>query len=184
MSEGQSRAYPKYSYWFWHGSGGRPGYRCVVNRSLLVCAGIGLALAVLVWRPIAEAASVVLFPLAGVFIGVAFGWGSHALALLQTEELSLLAAKNKGGLPDYVYTQHTAILTVFAALVAWGLGGLGLADLYLLHLWNGWTYVLAETLLYGLACLAIHECWHVVLGVQIMVLLRERISRLTRGGSQ
>jgi len=175
MCAARSRIFISYWDWFLRGSGADPGYRRVVNRYLVVCILIGSGLAVAVDYTIAKAASIALLPLAGIFIGVAFAWGSNALSLLQTEELSKIAEKHPGGFPEYVYTHQTAIMVVFVALVGWGLAGLGVIDSYLTVKGNPVAYWVCEVALYALACVALHECWQVVLGVQLMVLVRQRL---------
>ncbi len=174
------------SYWRWFflGSGGRAGFRRLVNLWLVMHVAVGAGLAWLVDVDLQTAGSAVLLPLAGIFIGLAFAWGGNAQALLQTAEMEEMAEHHEGGLAEYVFTYQTAILVILVTLVLWGLAGLKVFD----GVWptpqNSKAYLVVKGALFAMCSLTLRECWHVVLGAQWMLLARQEIkkARKSKGG--
>ena len=172
--------------WFFRGQGkGHAGLVSkLVNYWLFVHGAVGLALALLVPVSLKDAANSFLLPLAGVFIGLSFAWGGNAQALLQTSEIEDLADHHEEGFESYVYTFQTAILVILTTLTLWGLAGLGIFDLRWPTQKSRVIYSALASVLYSLASLTLRECWHVVLGSQLLLLSRRRIRRSQnpRGG--
>jgi len=170
------------SYWVWliRGTGGRPGIRRFLDWWLIVHAIVAVGLSVVVPVPLQEAAAVFLLPLAGILIGLSFAWAGNAQTLLQTQEIEYFAEHHPGGFAEYVYVYQTAVLLILTTLVLWGLAGAQVFD-------KTWptpalpkAYMLVEVVLFGLASVAIRECWHVVLGAQCMLLVRRNIRKKQR----
>ena len=166
-----------YNFWVWfgRGSGGGAGFLRIVNSYLFVHLIIGSLLGLLIHKALDEAASTILLPLAGVFVGLAFAWAGNAQALLQTEEIDLLARQRNGGLQEYAFTYQEAILVLLVTLTGWGIAGLGFFDAKWLKHDHPTVYLMMRILLYTLSSLSVRECWHVVLGAQAMLLVRSDI---------
>lgn len=159
--------------WFRYGTGGKPGYvRLFFDKWWLLHLVLGATIAFLISKNLPDAAATILVPLAGVFIGLAFAWAGNAQALLQTDEMVLVARHKRGGLRDYVFTFQAAVFALLVTLTAWGLAGLGVFDTLLLGKHHPDAYRLVSVILFALSSFSIRECWHVVLGAQIMILLR------------
>ena len=164
-------------FWEWlaRGNGGKRGYRRVVNRWLMLHLGVGLALGVLAHDPMKEISRAVLLPLAGVLVGLAFAWAGNAQALLQTEQIHEFSSHRPGGYVEYVYTYQLAILVLLVTLSFWGITAIGVWD----DRWPtardfGW-YLGVKCVAFTCLSVAVRECWHVVLGAQLMLIARKRI---------
>ena len=174
-----SDTHPSISFWRWFfcGSGGRAGFRRLINAWLLFHLSISAGVAFIIPVDLGTAANAVLLPLAGVLVGLSFAWGGNAQALLQAAEIEKLAEKHEGGLADYAFTFQAAILCVLLTLVLWGIAGLQIFD----KVWptpnRPHTYLAAKTALFALSSMTVRECWHVVLGAQWMLLTRYFIKR-------
>ena len=166
------------SYWSWFLRGKHPGWRRLVDWWLVLHAGIGVAAVWLVPVRLEVAAQAVLLPLAGVFVGMSFAWVGSALAIAQSPEIDKLSEKNPAGFEVYVYTFQTAILALLVCLVLWGIAGLGVFDTTSSWDSSGRSYYVAAWVLYGTASLAIRECWHVVLGAQLLLLYQRAVRRI------
>lgn len=168
---------PVLNYWKWFvcGSGGRPGYRRLINVWLVVHAAVGIILAGLVPIDLTECARTVLLPLAGVFVGLSFAWAGNALALMQTTEIDAMTRYHEGGYSEYVWTFQTAILALLVTLTLWGIAGLRVFD----ETWptphSPSFYVTIKCTLFLLSSISLRECWHVVLGSQWLLLTRRTI---------
>lgn len=167
------------SFWRWlaKGSGGKPGYRRLINRWLIFHLGGGVILAWLVHVDLQTAANTVLLPLVGILIGLCFAWAGNAQALLQADEIVEMTQHHDGGFAEYVFTYQSAILAILVALVAWALAGFGIFD----TTWPTaerrlWHFAL-EVFLFALSSLTLRECWHVVLGAQWMLLAQHKINQ-------
>jgi len=136
---------------------------------------VGGALAIIVPLPLKEAATSLLLPVAGIFIGLSFAWGGNAQALLQSSEVEALSGFKAGGYEDYVYAFQAAILVILVTLGLWGLAGLGVFDFVWPADSGGWPYTVVASVLYFFVSLTLRECWHVVLGAQSLLLIRFRI---------
>lgn len=165
------------SFWRWlaRGSGGRPGFRRVLNRWLFLHVMVGLSLASLVKVDLSLAANSVLLPLAGILIGLCFAWAGNAQVLLQADEIEEMAQFHEGGFEEYVFTYQLAIFVILVTLVAWALAGFGTFD----RLWNATQhprmYFALKSILFALSSLTLRECWHIVLGAQWLLLARRKM---------
>lgn len=166
-----------YWHWFFRGSGGRPGYRRLLNKWLSLHFAIGLALWWFVPVPLKQAATAVLIPLSGVFVGVAFAWAVTAHSLIQSREIQRLAEHKEGGLSDYVFTYQAAVFVAFVTVILWGLAGLEAFDLRWPTPNRPYVYLLVKTSLFALASLTFRECWHVVLGTHVLLLIQQEAKR-------
>jgi len=173
-------------FWVWllKGSGGRPGYRRLIDFWLLLHALIGIVVATFVPVGLETAAKAVLLPLAGILVGLSFAWAGNAQALLQTSEIELLSKHHEGGLTEYVFAYQTAILAILVTLVLWGLAGLGCFD-------RAWptasrlvAYLAVRWILFSFSSLALRECWHVVMSASWMLIVRREIKhRMSNSGT-
>lgn len=156
----------KIDYWRWFikGSGGRPGYRRLLDKWMLIHISVGLILSAVVPVHLKQAATTVLIPICGVFVGVAFAWAVTSHSLIQSREIQTLAEYKEGGLPDYVFTYQTAVFVAFVTVVLWGLAGLETFDLRWPTPNSPSWYFIVKAGLFALASLTFRECWHVVLG--------------------
>jgi hypothetical protein len=170
---------PSISFWRWffRGTGGKAGFRRLINRWLLFHLALGAGLARIITIDLGTAANAVLLPLAGVLVGLSFAWGGNAQALLQASEIEKLAEKHEGGLSDYAFTFQAAILCVLLTLVLWGIAGLQIFDKAWPTAARPYTYFAVKTMLFTLSSLTVRECWHVVLGAQAMLLSRYFVKR-------
>ena len=139
--------------------------------------GAALLLASVLPIPLQSTANTLLFPLAGVLVGLSFSWGGNAVALLQTSEVEVLAENSEGGLQEYVYTFQSAVLCFLVTIVLWGLAGLGIFDLVWPVRNNCHLYYLVSVVLFFFSSLAVREGWHVVLGSQQLLLVRNKLRR-------
>ena len=152
--------------WFLKGSGGKPGYRRILNKWILIHLILGFVISLLVKTKLQTCASTVLLPLAGILIGLSFAWIGNAQDLLQSDEIIKLSKYREGGFVEYVFAYQTAILTILTTIVIWGLAGLNIFD----EVWpttkSKWLYFIFKNVLFALSSLSLRECWHVVMGVQ------------------
>ncbi len=162
---------PSYWKWLFIGLNDKPGIYIFLNRWLLLHAIVGVVLAFWVDIPLHESARALVFPLAGIFIGLSFAWAGNAQALLQTKEIEELFPFIIDGIETYIYTFQTAILFILIALVSWGLAGLKVFD----FCGNVILILIIEFFLFFLSSLAIRECWHVILGSQMLILIRSKV---------
>jgi hypothetical protein len=166
-------------FWEWFLFGNAAGWKRFRDRWAFLHLVVGLVLAVSVPLPLNEAAKAVLLPLAGVLVGMSFAWVGNALAIAQSTEIDRLADHHPEGYESYVHPYQAAILIILASLVGWGLAGLGVFDEPCpLGCSTDLQYYLCATLLYGLASMAMRECWHVVMGAQLLLLFQRGVRRL------
>lgn len=166
------------SFWWWlvKGSGGHSGlWRLFLNRWVILHLVIGVGLAFLVPVCLRQAASIVLIPLIGILIGLSFAWAGNAQALMQSSEIKELTKHHKGGFTEYVFIYQTAILVILVTLVVWALAGLSVFD----DVWPTqgrriW-YFVVEAVIYALSSMTLRECWQVVLGTQVMLIVQTKI---------
>jgi hypothetical protein len=152
--------------WFFFGLQSSSGLAKLLNRWIFLHALAGISLAYLVQKPLTDVATTFLLPLAGILVGLSFAWAGNAQAMLQTEELEKLSKQLPDGIETYLYTFQEAILIILVTMTLWGLAALGLFCAF---------ETLAKVILFFLASLALRECWHVVLGSQVMILARYTI---------
>lgn len=168
----------KWRFWRWLFVGldsKKPGFFNFIDRWLIVHITVALLLAFFVSVGVKEASATVLLPLASIFIGLSFAWAGNAQALLQESEIEKLTESHPDGIESYLYTFQLAILVILITLVAWGMAGLGLFEAAFLKI--SCLQYLVKFLLYLLASITLRECWHVVLGSQIMILSRYKIRK-------
>lgn len=165
------------SYWQWlaKGSGGRAGYRRILDRWLLLHIPVGIVLSLLIRLDLQACSNTVLLPLAGILIGLTFAWAGNAHALLQTEEMGKLSDYHEGGFVEYVFIYQTAILTILVTLVFWGFAGLGIYDQTWPTRYNPKLYFTVKTFLFVLSSLTLRECWQAVSGAHWMLRIRKEI---------
>ena len=173
---------PMFNYWNWFfaGSGGRPGYRRLLGWWLLVHLAVGALVAFVVRVDLPTAANSVLFPLASIFVGLAFAWAGNAMALMQSSEIEKLTEQHEGGYAEYVYTYQTAILVILVTMVLWGLAGMRVFAVPKDLAAAPYVAYGVKAALFGLSSMALRECWHVVLGSQWMLLAQHAIRKHSR----
>ncbi len=164
-----------YWHWFLRGSGGKAGFRRILNKWILLHLSIGLVLSLLVNLDLQTAANAVLLPLAGIFVGLSFAWAGNAQALMQTSEIGEMANFHEGGFEEYVFVYQTTILTILVTLVFWGIAGLAVFDTQWPTQVHNKCYFGVKILLFTLSSLTLRECWHVVMGAQWMLLVQRKI---------
>lgn len=159
--------------WLFWGLKDKPGYHQLVNRWLAIHVLVGIVVASVVDMSLDKAAQTILLPLAGIFVGLSFAWIGNAQALLQENEIVALAKHHPDGVQTYVYTFQLAILIILITLILWGLAGLEVFDscIFLDKL----PKFIAEIALYFFSSLTLRECWHVVMGSQLLILSRIKI---------
>lgn len=165
----------KWEFWKWllRGLKDKPGYLQLIDRWLIVHILVGIVVALVVDISLDKAAQTILLPLAGVFVGLSFAWVGNAQAILQENEIIALAKHHPDGVQTYVYTFQLAILIILITLILWGLAGLGI--------FNSCVFlgkspkIIAEIILYFFSSLTLRECWHVVMGSQLLILSRIKI---------
>lgn len=167
------------NYWRWllKGSGGRPGYKRLLDKWIFIYIALGSLLAFVVPVCLEQAANAVLIPLSGIFVGLAFAWAVNSQALIQSSEIQELAEHKEGGLTDYVFTYQTAILVILITLVLWGLSGLKVFDICWPTPSNAYCYFLTKVILFALSSMTLRECWHVVMGTHWMLLIQPEIKK-------
>jgi len=166
-----------YWRWFAKGSGTKPGYRRLFNLWCFLHIVIGVLVAYLVQLTMVEAASAVLFPLAGIFVGFSFAWAVSAQALMQSKEIDMFTEHFPGGLTEYIYIYQTAVLAILATLIFWGFAGLGIFDDFWPTKDCTIAYFIVKAVLFALCSLSIRECWQVINGTHQLVLIRRIITK-------
>lgn len=163
----------KWRYWTWlfRGLQGKPGIFKLWDRWFVLHILIAILMAFWISVPIDRAAQTLMLPLAGIFVGLSFAWAGNAQALLQSDEIERLAKQHDDGIENYIYTFQTAILTILLALVGWGLAGLRAFSVHCPVPLE----TIMEGVLYLISSIAFRECWSVVLGSQILILMRYNI---------
>ena len=167
------------NFWVWlfKGSGGKSGLRRFADVWMFVHISVGFAMACLVDKPLADCASSVLLPLAGIIVALSFAWVGNAQALLLTNEMEDVAEKHKGGFVEYVHVYQLAILLILVCLVSWCIAGLSVFDLTWPTPTNFCAYFCVKAALFMVSSISLRECWHVVLGAQTMLVIQREIKR-------
>lgn len=163
----------KFNYWNWffQGINSDPGYKRIINKWILFHLLIGIVLSFIVELPLKEIANKVLIPLSGLFIGLSFGWIGNSILLLQNKKVNSILKKREGGFIEYPYAFQTAVLMVFISIICWGIVGMEVVDtiIYIETI----SYFYFKIILFTMSSMTIRECWHVVLGVQFMLILND-----------
>ena len=126
---------------------------------------------------ISDIAGSLMLPFAGVLVGLCFAWGGHATALMQTEEIEAVIQKRGIGVEDYVFGYQFAILTTLVAIVAWGLGSLGMFDML-----KGRGDCVARGVLFFLASFSVNQCWSAAVFASAMLQVRYQVRHQARKG--
>lgn len=163
--------------WFFKGAGEGPGILRYWDRWLILHVLAGVLLAAFLPISLQNAATALLLPVAGIFIGLSFAWGGNAQALLQTSEVEDLSDFRDGGYEEYVFAFQAAILLILVALALWAIAGLGIFDLIWPTKDSAMTYNIIASTLFSLSSMTLRECWHVVLGAQSLLLVRYKIKQ-------
>ncbi len=167
--------------WFFLRGDTAPGATRLFDFYLFVHLAIGLVVATLAAPGLAAAATVVLFPLAGVVIGLAFAWGANSVAMMQTPEVEELGKHRAGGVEEYLRVFQLAVLVVLSVIVGWGLCGLGVPQAALAPLVGtsagGAVRFLGRAAMYAASALAVRTAWEVVVGTQELLGSALRIKR-------
>ena len=148
----------------------------VWDRWLVLHIAVALAVSLTLPVPIETAAKTILLPLAGLLIGLSFAWAGNAQVLMQEQEIIDLSEYHPDGIENYIYTFQMAILIILVTLVLWGLAGLEFLNLVEQYCSSSARFVF-ECVLIFFASLTIRECWHVVLGSQLLMLSRLKIRK-------
>lgn len=167
-----------YWAWFFQGSGGKPGFRRLINQWFLFHACIGAGVAYLTPLSMQECANAVLLPIVGILIGLSFAWVGNAQALLESEEINKLSQHHDGGFEEYVFVYQTAILAIIFTLILWGMAGLAIFDRRWPTQNASILYFCIKSTLFTFSSLTLRECWHVIMGTQWMLLVRKQIKDL------
>ena len=163
---------PSFWKWFFTGLNDKPGILKYFDRWLLIHLIIGFACSYFVKKPINEVANVFLLPLASILIGLCFAWAGNAQSLLQTKEIESFSNHHPEGIINYVYTFQAAILIILITLVLWGFCAI---DVFYPIQKYPCLKLFMNAVLYSLGSLTLRECWHIVLGSQMLLLIRARI---------
>lgn len=167
----------KWQFWKWlfFGLKSRPGYKQFLNGWLFLHIAIGIGAAIIVEVPLHKAAQTTLLPLVAIFVGLSFAWVGSAQALLQKGTIEKLAEHHPDGIQTYLYTFQLALLVILVTLVVGGLTGL---EIFNYSPWNQkQVQFFIESLLYFLISLTLRECWHVVMGSQMLILTRHEVRK-------
>ncbi len=163
----------RYWRWLFLGLNGDSGISKFFDRWIFFHLAIGLSLAALVSGSLTDISKTLMLPLASIFVGLSFAWSGNVQALLQSDEIEKMIKHHPDGLENYIYTFQTAILVILLSLIAWGIVGL--------HPTIGNTpinYVIKfmiKFLMYSLSSIALRECWQVISGGQLLLLMRHII---------
>lgn len=164
-------------YWEWLFSS---GYKRFFDAWLILHIVVAFVLAEFVPLPLYEASKGLLLPTVGILIGLSFAWSGNALALLSSTEIQDLSSHHDGGIVEYAYVLLTSILSLIVTLVGWGFAGLNIFD----SVWPGESsrvlYFVVKVFLYFILSLSIRECWQVVLGTQMLLLLKVEAGKVNK----
>lgn len=162
--------------WFLKGSGGEPGYKRIWNKWVYFHISVGIVLSIMISMDLKTAANSVLLPLVGILIGLSFAWAGNVQSLMQSKELDKLSEYHEGGFVEYIFIYQEAILIILLTIIVWAFAGLNVYD----SIFNNIRvfYFIMEIILYCLTSLTIRVCWHVILGTNLMLIFKRKISKL------
>lgn len=164
-------------HWFFRGVGEGAGVLRFWDRWLFLHVFVGAFLAIALPVTLTKAATALLLPVAGIFIGLSFAWGGNAQALLQTSEIEDVSAFRAGGYEEYVFAFQAAILLILITLGMWALAGLAIFDCVWPTKDHSEMYAAISFMLFFLSSMTLRECWHVVLGAQSLLIMRFKIKQ-------
>lgn len=75
-----------------------------------------------------------------------------------------------------VFVFQTAVLAILVSLILWGLAGLRVFDTGWPMAANPIAYLIIKVVLFCFASMTIRECWHVVMGAQMLLIVQKRIT--------
>lgn len=144
------------TFWQWmrKGSGGKPGWRRLINAWNLLDLGVGAFLAYVVEAPIVEVSKVAILLSFGLIIGMLV-LVSPFSSLMRSREVRLVAKHSAGGWLDYVYTYQASIFAALIVPFVWAFVGAA-------NFGENW---FLEAGVFALTCLVFRECWSVINGV-------------------
>lgn len=164
--------------WFFRDENGRKaGFKKLATRWIFLDLFVGVLLAFGVEKSIEVVAGAVLFPLAGIFIGISLTWSGAAQALLDSDELREMGSYHSGGYAEYPYSFQSAVLVTFITMSAWGLACVGLLEKEVL-LKAKYFYLSLSTLLYGMISASLRICWGIIGFSHELLLAKEQIIRI------
>lgn len=163
---------PGFWTWFTRGTGERAGLRRLLGVWSILHITIGVALAFLVQRPIADVAEKALVPMMAIFVGLTFSWAGNAHALLQSSEVVRLGRNRAGGIFEYVYTFQLCILVMLLTIVVWTVPLLNLPFLFGRFVTLDHFNRAASAILFSMVSLALRTSWQAVLGANMLLLIR------------
>lgn len=160
-----------YWSWFLKGSGGKPGYRRIVNKWFIFHLLIGLVITLVVGLKLSDCANFISLAMTSFLLSnVILLKRIHML--LQSKEIERLSKYHKGGFVEYVYTFHTSTLIIFIAFVLWILAGLQLFEIRDFEVYFG-----INVLLFTIFSLSIREFWHIIVGIQTLLIIQKKIKQ-------
>lgn len=169
----------EWDYWKWlfRGINGQMGLAKFFDRWMIVHAILAFLGAKFITVPLQEVSTTLMLPFASIFIGLSFALAGNAQTLLLSKELRKLFNQHPDGLKNYLYTFQTSILILLVLLIGWGAAGFGMFSIA-----NAYHMQFSvKVVLYFLSSVALRECWHVVLGSQILVLYKYFLEELSDG---
>jgi hypothetical protein len=167
----------KWRFWRWlvFGINSKSGISRFFDAWIFLHFGVAVILTLFVELSLKEAASTVLLPLSSVFFGLSFAWSGNSQALLQDSAIEELSKHHPDGIENYIYTFMLAIFVILLTLAAWGVAGLGIFQKRFFS--TCWWQLSIKAILYFLGSLTLRECWHVVIGSQLMLMSRYTIKK-------
>ncbi|MDD9850992.1 MAG: hypothetical protein OXU94_04410 [Gammaproteobacteria bacterium] len=161
--------YATFGKWFIKGPG-RPGYKRIIDRWLLLHVAVGVICACLSQGTTAqEIANKVIIPLTGLLIALGFSLAGSMQSLLLSNEIEKLSDRVSGGISTYIFIYQLGVLLLLVSVVTGGLFGIGVFQelchflAKLLELRDFSTKALeflAKIILFFLSSLSIRTSWH------------------------
>lgn len=163
--------------WFFKGQDSSPGYLRIFDRWIFLHLTIGALLSALTPNNTQLISNSVMMPMFGILIGLGLAWAGNAMALLQTDEIEKLSEHVPGGLAQYVFLYQLAILVILLTLVLWSMAAFGIIDAQYNYETHKRTHMLIKAILFCFFSLSLREVWQLVLGTQILMLVKSKISK-------
>ncbi len=156
--------------WFFFGTGGRPGFKRLLDKWIFFHLIIGFALSK-IQISTGEVSKDALIPMISVFIGLTFSWAGNANSLLQSEKIIRMSEKRRGGIYEYVYTFQLCVFIMLFAIGAWTVAAIQVPY----PTWMGFINYddfdfFVRVFLLGLLSLTLRTCWQTVVGANFLLL--------------
>jgi len=161
-----------FSFWFWFF---KSGFKKIFDRWIILHIIISTLLTWILPVSMIQVSSIAIIPLVSILIGLSFAWVGNAMALLETTEIEQLAKNREGGLKEYLFSYQLSILILLTCIIAWSLIGLRIHEINIFSEVPKICKFLVKIMLFILSCLAIRECWQVVLSTQWLLLSKSKI---------